>query len=133
MAAEADLYLIERCGRRPDPGHRADTMSSHDTDALDAHREERSADVVTGRRDEPAELVLGPARGAHGRERAARPHLPDRTHRGRVRDAPEADRQDLDYLMLEVDVGKDEAASRFEDVTGKPPKLGPRRPARART
>ena len=41
------------------PGHRADTMSSHDTDALDADQEERSADGVTGGRDEPAELVLG--------------------------------------------------------------------------
>ena len=34
-------------------------MSSHDTDALDADQEERSADVVTGGRDEPTELVLG--------------------------------------------------------------------------
>ena len=53
MAAEADLYLIKRYGRRPGPGHRADTMSSHDTAALDADQEERSADVVTGGRDEP--------------------------------------------------------------------------------
>ena len=41
------------------PRHRADTMSSHDTAALDAGQEERSADVVTGGRDEPAELLLG--------------------------------------------------------------------------
>ena len=34
-------------------------MSSHDTAALDADHAERSADVVTGGRDEPAELVLG--------------------------------------------------------------------------
>ena len=34
-------------------------MSSQDTAALDADQEERSADVVTGGRDEPAELVLG--------------------------------------------------------------------------
>ena len=34
-------------------------MSSHDTAALDADQEERSADVMTGGRHEPAELVLG--------------------------------------------------------------------------
>ena len=34
-------------------------MSSHDTAALDADQEERSADVVTGGGHEPAELVLG--------------------------------------------------------------------------
>ena len=34
-------------------------MSRHHTAALDADQEERSADVVTGGRDEPAELVLG--------------------------------------------------------------------------
>ena len=34
-------------------------MSSHDTVGLDADQEERSADVVTGGRHEPAELVLG--------------------------------------------------------------------------
>ena len=34
-------------------------MSSHDTAALDADQEERSADVVTGGRHEPTELVLG--------------------------------------------------------------------------
>ena len=34
-------------------------MTSHDTGALDADQKERSADVVTGGRPEPAELVLG--------------------------------------------------------------------------
>ena len=44
IAAETGLYLIERY--------------SHDGAALDVDQEERSADVVTGGRDEPAELVL---------------------------------------------------------------------------
>ncbi|MDE2905132.1 MAG: hypothetical protein OXQ28_03510 [Acidobacteriota bacterium] len=34
-------------------------MNSHNTAALDADQEERSADVVRGGRHEPAELVLG--------------------------------------------------------------------------
>ena len=46
MAAEADPHLIERYGRRPDGGRRADTMTGHDTAALDADRDERSPDVL---------------------------------------------------------------------------------------
>ena len=70
----------DRSGRVPDravwtaadPGHRTDTMSSHDTAAPDADQDERSADVGTGGRDEPAELVLGrlEARMAESRLRA---------------------------------------------------------------
>jgi len=58
MAAEADPYLIQAVRLAVGPGRWADTMSSHETTALDADQEERSADVVTGGRHAPAELVL---------------------------------------------------------------------------
>ena len=49
-------------------------MSSHDTVALDADQEERSAEVVTGGRHEPAELVLGRLE-ARMAERGLRAHI----------------------------------------------------------
>ena len=53
---------------------RTDTMTSHDTAALDAGQKERSADVVTGGRHEPAELVLGRLE-ARMAERGLRAHI----------------------------------------------------------
>ena len=59
MAVEADLAPDQAVRTAARPGHRAVTMNSHNTAALDADQEERSADVVRGGRHEPAELVLG--------------------------------------------------------------------------
>ena len=56
------------------PEHGADTMSSHDTAALDADQEEQSAYVVTAGRHEPAELVLGRLE-ARMTERGLRAHV----------------------------------------------------------
>ena len=177
-------------------------MSSHDTAALDADQEERSADVVTGVR-QPAELVLGrlEARMAESglrahiyltertvvefatrRKRTDRPlernvgpepvrrvlaellrpeaeprnwltrlhavaagrnRVPGRTLWSSpalvvtgamasralcaaLEHEPAYPAETIDCLMQEADVDEDEAASMFEDVTGKP--LKPRDP-----
>ena len=178
-------------------------MSSHDTAALDADQEERSADVVTGVR-QPAELVLGrlearmaesglrahiyltertvvefatrrqrtdrplernvgpePVRRvlaellrpeaeprnwltrlhavAAGRNRVPGPTLwnspalvvtgamASRALCAALEHEPAYPAETIDCLMQEADVDEDEAASMFEDVTGKPLKPRDRR------
>ena len=171
-------------------------MSTHDTAALDADQEERSADVVTGGRHDPAELVLGRLE-ARMAESGLRAHIyltersvvefatrlkrtdrplernvgPEPVRRVLAELLPETEPQSwltrlhavvagrsrvpaptlwnspalvvtgamasralcaalehepaypaetIDCLMQEADMGEDEAASMFEDVTGKP-------------